>query len=315
MHARCYSQMPEVQLVGVYDRVAAAAQGAAAEYGTVAYTELEPLLDKVRAVTVATPTESHLAAAGPFLRRGIACLIEKPMARTVRECEEIAELAGKHGVVVQVGHIERFNPIVVALRKLNLAPRYMETVRVSPMTFRSIDVGVVLDMMIHDIDIVLSLAGAAPADVHASGGAVLGTAEDACTARVAFDNGVVATLTASRLAFKTERRLRVFSADSFVSIDYAKKTGVLIRADENVAGLREAADRVMRGEVDPATLNYQQMVRTHALEAAGAEPIRAELESFIGAVKGEHKPLIPAAAGLANVALACRIVAAMSRPA
>ena len=233
------------------------------------------------------------------------------MARNVAECQAIVDLARRHKATVQIGHIERFNPIVVSLRKLGLVPRYIETTRISPMTFRSIDVGVVLDMMIHDIDIVLALANSRPVKVDAVGAAVLGSAEDSCTARVEFANGVVATLTASRLAMKTERRMRLFTGDAFVSLDYAKKTGVLIKAGENVPLLREMAAKVRAGEIDPATLNYPQMVKMHELQADPAEPIRAELDAFIHAIRTNTTPLIPAEAGLANVALAEQIVAAM----
>ncbi|MFI5379376.1 MAG: Gfo/Idh/MocA family protein [Tepidisphaerales bacterium] len=313
LHARCYSQMPEVRLVGVYDRIAKAADETAAQYNTTPFTDPAPLLEQVKAVTIATPTESHLAAAEPFLGRGIACLIEKPLARNVAECQSIVDLARRHRAIVQVGHIERFNPIVVALRKLDLFPRYLETTRISPMTFRSMDVGVVLDMMIHDIDIVLALVNSRPVNVDAVGAAVLGTAEDSCTARVTFENGAVATLTASRLAMKTERRLRLFTADAFVSLDYAKKTAVLIKAEDNVPLLRETAAKVWAGEIDPATLNYPQMVKMHELQADAAEPIRAELDAFVHAVRTNTPPLIPAEAGLANVSLAEQIVAAMGQ--
>ncbi len=311
LHARCYSQMPGVRLVGVYDRVAKAAEETAAAYATRAYTDVAPLLEMARAVTIATPTESHVSAAAPFITRGIACLIEKPMARTVRECREIVDLAGSHGAVVQIGHIERFNPIVAAVRRLGLAPRYLETTRISPMTFRSLDVGVVLDMMIHDIDIVLALADSAPAKVDAVGVAVLGRTEDACNARVEFENGVVATLVASRLAMKTERRLRMYSVDALVSLDYARKTAVLVRAEDNVALLRETAGKVSRGEVDPASLNYAQMIQTHQIVADTTEPIRAELDAFLEAARHQSKPVVSAEAGMANVALAERIVSAI----
>ncbi|MGA2497113.1 MAG: Gfo/Idh/MocA family oxidoreductase [Tepidisphaeraceae bacterium] len=311
LHARCYSQMPDVRLVGVYDRIAKAAQETAAQYHTAPFTDPASLLAQVKAVTIATPTESHLAAAEPFLNRGIACLIEKPLARNATECRQIADLARQRAAIVQVGHIERFNPIVVALRKLNLVPRYLETTRISPMTFRSLDVGVVLDMMIHDIDIVLALVNSRPVKVDAVGAAVLGRAEDSCTARVAFENGTVATLTASRLAMKTERRLRLFTADAFVSLDYAKKTAVLIKAHDNVPLLRETAAKVRAGQIDPTTLNYPQMVRMHELQADPTEPIRAELDAFLHAVRTNTAPLIPAEAGLANVALAEQIVTAM----
>src|SRR6185436_7157440 len=147
----------------------------------------------------------------------VACLIEKPLARNSVEGREIVELARRAGVVVQVGHVERFNPAVRAMERLGVRPRFIEVTRISPLTFRSIDVGVVLDMMIHDIDIVLRLAQSKLAKVDAV--SVSGQVEDICNARLTFENGCVANITASRLAMKTERRLRVFSPDAYVSLD------------------------------------------------------------------------------------------------
>src|ERR1041385_7287251 len=244
LHARVYSQMPNVRLVGVFDSNPAAAHSAAKDYGTSAFAELQELLPRIGAATIAVPTQYHLAVAEPLLARGIACLIEKPMARNVAECQRIVEIATKNGAIVQVGHIERFNPAVVALRKLTLEPRYIEAVRVSPMPFRSLDVGVVLDVMIHDLDIILALAQSKASRVDASGVSVIGDHEDVCNARITFENGCVANITASRLALKTERKLRIFSQDAFVSIDYQTKTGVIARRQGNVDAIRAAIDQV-----------------------------------------------------------------------
>src|SRR5207253_1784387 len=156
LHARTYAQMPQTKLVGVYDAIPKAAEAVAGEFGTRVVANLQELAEQVRAVSIAVPTEHHLAAAEPFLRRGVACMIEKPLARNSAEGGQIVELAARHGAMLSVGHIERFNPAVLALSKLSLTPRFMDAVRVSPLPFRSLDVGVVLDVMIHDIDIVLS---------------------------------------------------------------------------------------------------------------------------------------------------------------
>src|SRR5439155_8778026 len=193
-----YAQMPQTKLVGVYDAIPKAAEAVAAEFGTKVVANLEELAEQVSAVTIAVPTEHHLKAAEPFLKRGVACLIEKPLARNSAEGKQIVELARGHHALLQVGHIERFNPAVVALAKLKLAPRFIETVRVSPLPFRSLDVGVVLDVMIHDIDIVLSLVKSPVTRVDAVGASVIGGVEDVCNARLTFENGCVANLTASR---------------------------------------------------------------------------------------------------------------------
>jgi predicted dehydrogenase len=312
LHARAYAQTPGVELVGVFDSNPETAQQVAQLHGGKAFATIDELLPLVRAVTISTPTQSHLALAEPFLRRGIACLIEKPLAKDVGECRRIVELAREHGALVQVGHIERFNPIVRAMNRLGIRPRFMEVTRISPFTFRSIDVGVVLDVMIHDLDIVLNLAGSTVTSIEAVGVSVVGGAEDICNARLTFANGCVANLTASRLALKTERKLRVFSPDAYVSLDYQKKHGIIARRGENLTAIRDAVAKIRSGEIDDLSqLNYAELVNVEELQIDDVEPIRAEIESFVHAVKTGGPAAITAEEGLAAVELATRIVAAI----
>jgi predicted dehydrogenase len=211
-----------------------------------------------------------------------------------------------------VGHIERFNPAVRAMTRLGIAPRFMEVTRISPLTFRSIDVGVVLDMMIHDIDIVLQLANSTAARIDAVGVSVIGKVEDICNARITFANGCVANLTASRLAMKTERKLRVFSVDAYVSIDYQKKYGIFVRRTGNVDAIRNTVARIKSGEIEDLTqVNFADLVNIEELEIDDIEPLRAELDSFIDAVTGQAAPPVTGEDGLAAVELAERIVAAV----
>src|SRR2546423_4903329 len=218
LHVRAYSQLPQVRLVGVFDAVPAAAEVAAKEFNTRSFASLEELTAEAKAVTIATPTQYHAASAEPCLRAGVACLIEKPLARDVAECRQIVEWAKKFETPVQVGHIERFNPAVRAGAALELKPRFIEAMRISPLTFRNLDVGRALGMMIHDLDVVLKFARSPLSRVEATGVSVIGGGvEDVCSARLTFENGCVANVTASRLAMKTERRLRLFAADAFVS--------------------------------------------------------------------------------------------------
>ncbi len=312
LHARVYSQMPEVKLVGVFDADAATASAVANEYGCQPFTHLADLLPLVKAVTIATPTQFHATVAEPCLKAGVACLIEKPLARNRAECQMIVNWAKQYDVTVQVGHIERFNPALRALLKLGFKPRFMEVVRISPLTFRSLDVGVVLDMMIHDIDIVLKLAGSPLAKVEASGVSIAGGAEDICNARLTFENGCVANLTGSRLALKTERKLRAFCPGAFISIDYGKRTGVVIHGNTNLPAVRETAARVRSGEIkDLSKLNYADLVRVEPLVIEQIDPLRTQLESFVAAVREHRKPEVTAEDGLAAVQAAERIVAAM----
>ena len=314
LHARVYSEMPSVKLVGVVDASAEAAASAAEDFGCRAYGDVEELLPHVRAVSIAVPTEFHAQVAKPLLARGIACLIEKPITKTVEEARAIVAQAKAGGAVVQVGHIERFNPVVRAMDRLQIRPGFIEVSRISPMTFRSIDVGVVLDVMIHDIDIVLRLAGSPVERVDAVGVSVIGPTEDICNARLSFANGCVANLTASRLALKTERKLRVFSPDAYVSLDYQKKYGIVVRRSGNLDAVREVVARIRAGEVsDLSQLNYADLVQVEELEIDDVEPARAQLESFVAAVRGEMPPVVSAEDGLAAVELATRIVETMAR--
>lgn len=312
LHARVYSQMPTVKLVGVYDADSDAAEQTAEQYKTTAIGSLDELAGQVKAVTIAVPTQYHLTTAEPLLKRGIACLIEKPLAKDSAEGQRIADLARQHNAVVQVGHIERFNPAVRAMERLKIQPRFMEVVRISPMTFRSIDVGVVLDMMIHDIDIVLKLADSPVKNVEAVGVSVLGGGEDICNARIVFENGCVANLTASRLALKTERRLRVFSRDAYVSLDYQKKYGIVAHRSGNLEAIRDAVAKIRSGEIeDLSQLDYQKLVNIEELQIDDVEPLRAELDAFIDAVQGKISPVVSVEAGLNAVRTAERIVAAI----
>lgn len=312
LHARVYSEMPGVSLVGLYDADSDVAAATTEKFGGEVFKNLDTLADRVRAVTIAVPTQFHATVAEPFLRRGVACLIEKPLAKDVEDARQIVRWADEHKAVVQVGHIERFNPAIRSMSRLAMDPRFIEVIRISPLTFRSIDVGVVLDVMIHDIDIVLKLARSTVAKVDAVGVGVIGDVEDVCNARLEFHNGCVANLTASRLALKTERKLRVFSADAYVSIDYQKKYGLIARRTENLGAIRDAVARIRSGEIeDLSQLNFTELVHVEELEIDDTEPLRAELESFIAAARGQGAVEVPATDGLAAVKTAARIVAAI----
>jgi predicted dehydrogenase len=312
LHARVYSQMPRVKLVAICDADADAAAAVAEEFGGKACSAPDQLPLGLAAVTIAVPTKFHPDIALPLLKRGVACLIEKPLASSTTEAQRIVN-AGKEGkALIQVGHIERFNPAVRAMTRLGIKPRFMEVTRISPLTFRSIDVGVVLDMMIHDIDIVLQLAGSAAAKIDAVGVSVIGQVEDICNARITFANGCVANLTASRLAMKTERKLRVFSMDAYVSIDYQKKYGIFVRRTGNVDSIRDTVAKIRSGEIEDLTqLNFADLVNIEELQIDDIEPLRAELDSFIDAVTGKAPAPVTGEDGLAAVELAERIVAAV----
>jgi predicted dehydrogenase len=321
LHARVCSQMPRVKLVGLYDVSRPTALAIAQQHGTVAFDDIGALLEKVRAVLIAVPTVHHLEIAQQCIERKVACLIEKPLAPDAISARKIVDMARHHGVCVQVGHIERFNPAIRAMDRLHMRPRFIEVIRVSPLTFRSIDVGVVLDMMIHDIDIVLRLAASPVSRVDAVGVAVIGEGnrpgegpppEDVCNARLTFANGCVANLTASRLALKTERKLRVFSADAYVSLDYQKKYAMVAHRGDNLSAIREAVGKIRAGEItDLSQLDFADLVQIEELAIDDVEPLRAQLDSFVDSVTGDGAAAVSAEEGLAAVEVAEQIVRAM----
>jgi predicted dehydrogenase len=316
-HARTYRKLSDARLVAVVDGDLERAATVADEFGCAAYATIDELIDRhseLQAASVAVPTRYHAAVAGPLLQRGVACLVEKPLAPTVAEAQTLARLAVETETALQVGHTERFNPAVRAVASMGLTPRFMEVDRVSPMTFRSLDVGVVMDMMIHDLDIVLMLARSPIARIEATGVAVLADFEDVANARLVFDNGCVANISASRLALKTERKLRVFSETAYVSLDYQKRSGVVIRKSEN-----EAALGVLRAELeagqDLTDVDYSSIVHveelTMDLPPGQDDPLTAELASFVDTVRTGGAPVVDAAAGFAAVDAAERVVKAI----
>lgn len=311
-HVRKYSEMAGARLVAVIDTDLERARALAEPLGAQYATELTPELGDVGAVSVAVPTAHHLAAARPLLERGIALLIEKPLAPNVAEAEELAALAKKHDAIVQVGHTERFNPAVRAVDRLGLRPKFVETHRISPFTFRSADIGVVFDMMIHDIDIVLHLVPETVRNVDAVGVNVLGRHEDIANARVAFGGGAVANLTASRLALKTERKLRVFCEHAYISLDYQKKVGVAITLDKNLDVLKLARERNIEDISQLAGMDFGKLVTIEPLTIQDKDALQDELETFLDCVRNRKQPPVSAAAGLEAVRLAEKIVDAIN---
>ena len=324
-HATKYAALDNATLVGVCDRDAERRADEAQRLNCDAFDTEQALLDAgVDAVSIAVPTTHHLRAATPFLEAGVACLIEKPIATDAAEARQLADLAAKHNACLMVGHIERFNPAVQALERAQrddnpdpgakgLVPRFVEVHRVSPMTFRSVDVSVVMDMMIHDLDVVLWLMGGVePTTVEAAGVPVLTEHEDVCNARLTFDtpNGkCVANLTASRLAFKTERKTRITGHNGYVSIDYAKKNGVLIRKTANAIQMQEIRE-ALRSGTDLSDLDYSSLVTIEPLEMEGVDQLELEIAAFLDAAGNRTPPAVDAEAGFAAVRTAERIMAA-----
>jgi len=310
-HARKYAALPDARLVAVIDTRLERARELAEPLGARWGAELTPEFGDVAAASVAVPTVHHLAVARPLIERGVAVLIEKPLAPTLAEAEELARLAHYHDVVAQVGHTERFNPAVRAVERLGLRPKFVETHRISPFTFRSADVGVVFDMMIHDIDILLHLVKEPVARVDAVGVNVLGPHEDIANARVTFAAGAVANLTASRLALKTERKLRVFCEHAYVSLDFQKRSGIAITLDRNLDVLKLARERKLENLSQMAGLDFGKLVHIEPLTIEDRDALEDELQTFLDCVRRRRRPPVSAEDGVAAVRLAEAIVASL----
>jgi predicted dehydrogenase len=312
LHARVLSEVPDVELIGLADTDKTRAEKKAEEHKTKAYESVEELADNVQAAVISAPTERHLETARIFLDRGVATLVEKPLAADIQEAEKLVELADENNAVLQVGHTERFNPIIMALQSQPISAKFIECIRVSPFSFRSVDIGVVLDMMIHDIDIVRKLASSEVVKIDAVGVNVIGEHEDVANVRIGFENGCVANLTASRLALKTERKIRVFSEDAYLSLDYHKRYGIAIRKNPNLDLVRFVAEQRASGKIlDPAQVNWSDLIKVEEITISDHEPLRKQAELFCRAARREIQPVVSGKDGLENVKLAHKILQAI----
>ena len=288
---------------GFFDARADRAAQVSSELGVQAHASLESLLDAVDAVTIVVPTPAHFAVAREVLGRGIHALIEKPIATTLDEADEMLALARANGALVQTGHVERFNRAIRAALPYVDVPRFIESDRLAPFNPRGADVAVVLDLMIHDIDLVHTLVGGHASSVLAVGVPVLTPFVDIANARLTFDSGAVANITASRVSRERMRKLRIFQQSGYLSLDLGSGEGEFFR---------------LRGDVDiaalaAAPLALEQFVERIPLRADEGEPLRLEFESFVAAVRGESPVAVTGEAGREALSVALQIVADIER--
>ena len=297
-HARILREVAGAEMRGVYDSDPERARVVAAELGVRAFPTLDAFLDEVDAAVLAVPTSAHHAVALEALGRGVHLLIEKPVATTLAEADEIIDLATRQGVLVATGHVERFNAALRAAEGYVNAPRFVESHRLAPFNPRGTDVAVVLDLMIHDIDLVLSLVRAPVAQVDAVGVPVLTPSVDIANARLRFEGGAVANITASRVSRERMRKVRLFQPSGYLSLDLAAGTGEFLR-------IREGASLAGSGDGMP---QLEDIVERVELGGDGREPLRAELESFVAAVRGETDLVVSGEDGRRALAVALDIV-------
>jgi predicted dehydrogenase len=295
-HARIYHQLGA--LVAVVDADGARAAEIAGLYSVPHYSDYRQIFDKVDAVSVAVPTVGHHEVAREFLQRGIPCLVEKPLTKTIEQGEELCRIAREKKVVLQVGHVERFNPAVTAVLDVIKKPRFIEVHRLSPFRFRSSDIDVVLDLMIHDLDIVLHLTRSPLARVDAVGMSLLFGKEDMANARLEFEDGCVANLTASRISEKSMRKTRIFSEDCYVTVDTLAKEAWIYRTTpqlgEALAKLPKDRDLNL---ADLATIP-KEFYSVQEVKLPDEEPLARELQSFLEAVGQKKEPVVPGEHGV-----------------
>jgi predicted dehydrogenase len=316
-HARVYQALPEVTLAGVYDLDAARAREVAGRYGCPAFTSVEALLAACDAVSIAVPTVEHRAAAERAAAAGRHALVEKPMAATVEEADAMIAAARRAGVALQVGHVERFNPALLAARPHVREPKFVEAHRLALFQPRSLDVDVVFDLMIHDLDVVLDTVGAAPASVSAVGVAVLSENEDIANARLEFADGCVANLTASRVSQERLRRIRFFQGDAYLSIDLFEKSCDMLRVDVPrlrhllAQGAAAGVSGMAGGQSLDALVAASHAIERRRLEVDPGEPLALELQAFVCSLEGCGPGAAAAEAGRAALAVAAEVRSAM----
>jgi predicted dehydrogenase len=262
---------------------------------------------------VATPTVTHFEVACHFLGHDVAVLVEKPMTASLEEARELVARAEQTGSCLQVGHIERFHPALRAAMQERLEPRFIEAHRLAPFSFRSADVGVVLDLMIHDLDLVLHLVNSPLKSVHAVGGGLLSPSEDIASARLEFEDGAVANLTASRVSMKTMRRMRLFSRDFYLALDFDKKYAIQARKTEEFdEKLKEKWELLAQADASQlpilAATAFRDLIQIKELDLDNREPLKAELASFVQAVRDETTPEVPGHAALLAMEAAHKVL-------
>ena len=299
-HARIYASLPNAELAGIFEANDARAAEICGRFGCKRFETLEELGDVCDAVSVVVPTDKHALVALPLLAKGCHLLIEKPICASLAEAEQVLAAAKAAGVLVQVGHIEHFNPVMGFLEKEVSQPKFISAERLAPFTPRGTEVGVVLDLMIHDIGIVLELVKSPVVRVDSVGVSVLSKTEDIANARIQFANGCVANLSTSRMSMKKVREIRVFQPSGYFSFDFMNQSGHLVRK----SGMLEYAGKLMSGAVKPGDLTA---VPVEPVPLEKGEPLALELAHFVDSVAKAKEPKVGAALGKSALELAITI--------
>jgi predicted dehydrogenase len=303
----------DCDLVGVADPSEEARAFAAETYGLKTYADYRELEGKVDAVSVVVPTTMHREVGCFFLERGVDVLVEKPIARSVEDGQALVDAAAQNDRILAVGHVERFNPALRGIEAIGKAARYIESHRLAPFSFRSTDIGVVLDLMIHDLDLVLALVKSPIKSVEAFGGAVFTPAEDMASAIIKFENGAVAHLTANRVALKPMRKMRVFGKEGYVSLDFQAATGLVVRKapgwDFEQLDM-ESLDRAQMGDLWKFV--FDGLLQVENLQLDTGNPLQDELADFVDCVRTRRAPIVPGVDGVAALAAAQQVLSVIA---
>jgi len=312
IHARVYGELEGVKLIAVADTDGEAASGTAKAFGCEGSSDFRDLLGKVDAVSVATPTSTHADIGTAFLERGVHVLMEKPMGRTLEEADRLVASAKAGDALLQPGHVERFNPALQAAEKAISTPLFIEAHRLSPFSFRSSDIDVTLDLMIHDIDIIRHLVKSPLERVDAVGVSLISGSEDIANARFTFANGCVANVTASRVSAKRMRKIRVFSREGYLSLDYGELRALLFQPTEDVLhGRVNPLEIPDEAKADPLPYFLTHLVNVKEIPFNEHEPLKGELEAFVASIRDGRTPPVSGEEGRAAIEIAEAVKLAM----
>lgn len=289
-HAEKYAQSENSELVAVVDLDRDRAAAVAEKVGTRSCADYREILDQVDAVSIVVPTQAHFEVAKAFLEKGVHVLLEKPITNTLDEAEELIRIASAKKAVFQVGHLERFNPVVVALDGIVSKPGFIESIRIAPFKPRGTDVNVVLDLMIHDIDIIQQIVGAEVEEISSIGAPVFTDEEDIANARIRFANGCIANVTASRISLKSERKMRIFQPDAYITVDFQNKTFAIFRKGG--------------GEMFPGVPNITK--EEHCFDQTDA--LKCEIEAFLDSIARGTPPVVSGEDGRKALETALKII-------
>lgn len=303
-HARIFSQIPNCQLVGIHDKVFERAQQIAALYNVKAYESYDELLEAVDAIDIAATTTWHYDLAKPALLKNCHVFLEKPITSEINQAEELLKIAKEKQLFIQVGHIERFNPVILKVENEINNPMFIESTRLAPFNPRGSDVPVVLDLMIHDIDLILSFVKSEISDIRASGVGILTPSIDIANARLEFENGAIANVTASRISMKRERKIRFFQKDAYISIDFQDKKVSVLRKSEDI---NKILPQILMGNTN---FNPEDLVNIKEINADDIkkDALTMELESFVEAINNKRSPIVDGEAGTKALRIAMEIM-------